>query len=69
MLSAEGKNADERKAWVTLELGRQDAAQYTRRLLLNWRDKLADAERRAEVARQRCRLYSRLLAQAAGDHE
>ncbi|MGH2588834.1 MAG: hypothetical protein ACRDJE_28250, partial [Dehalococcoidia bacterium] len=56
VLSIEGPNAEARKARLTLELA--DDARYQAHLdgLRHARERLADADRRVAVARERCRL-------------
>jgi hypothetical protein len=62
VLSVEGKNAEERKARLTLELA--DDARYAGALadLRVARERLADADRRVLVSRERCRLLRAALA-------
>lgn len=55
-LSIEGKNEPERKARLTLALAAHAGYQETRGAQRETRLRLADAERRAEMARQQCRL-------------
>jgi hypothetical protein len=62
VLTVEGKNAEERKARLTLELA--DDARYRGALadLRAARERLADADRRVLVSRERCRLLRAALA-------
>lgn len=62
VLSIEGPNAEARKARLTLELA--DDARYQAGLgsLRQARERLADADRRVAVARERCRLLRAALA-------
>ena len=67
VLGAVGGNAETRKAAVTLALNEECPAYQT--LLMQSREgrlKLADAERRAELARQRCRLLREAVRLQAG---
>jgi hypothetical protein len=61
VLSIEGPNAEARKARLTLELA--DDARYQAGLdsLRQARERLADADRRVAVARERCRLLRAAL--------
>jgi hypothetical protein len=61
VLSIEGPNAEARKARLTLELA--DDARYQTHLaaLRQARERLADADRRVAVARERCRLLRAAL--------
>ena len=61
VLTVEGKNAEERKARLTLELA--DDARYCGVLadLRSARERLADADRRVLVSRERCRLLRAAL--------
>lgn len=62
VLSIEGPNAEARKARLTLELA--DDARYQSHLtgLRQARERLADADRRVAVAKERCRLLRAALA-------
>jgi hypothetical protein len=62
VLSIEGPNAEARKARLTLELA--DDARYQAHLtaLRQARERLADADRRVAVAKERCRLLRAALA-------
>jgi hypothetical protein len=62
VLSIEGPNAEARKARLTLEL--VDDARYQAHLLSlrQARERLADADRRVAVAKERCRLLRAALA-------
>ena len=62
VLSVEGKNAEERKARLTLELA--DDARYCAVLadLRAARERLADADRRVLISRERCRLLRAAFA-------
>jgi hypothetical protein len=62
VLAVEGRNAEERKARLTLELA--DDARYGGALadLRSARERLADADRRVLVSRERCRLLRAALA-------
>ena len=62
VLSVEGKNAEERKARLTLELA--DDARYQAAFAerSDARERLADADRRVLVGRERCRLLRAVLA-------
>jgi hypothetical protein len=62
VLSVEGRNAEERKARLTLELA--DDARYCGVLadLRTARERLADADRRVLVGRERCRLLRAALS-------
>ena len=62
VLSIEGPNAEARKARLTLELA--DDARYQAHLagLRQARERLADADRRVTVAKERCRLLRAALA-------
>src|SRR3712207_1618412 len=62
VLSIEGPNAEARKARLTLELA--DDARYQSHLLSlrQARERLADADRRVAVAKERCRLLRAALA-------
>ena len=62
VLTVEGRNAEERKARLTLELA--DDARYCGVLadLRAARERLADADRRVLVSRERCRLLRAALA-------
>jgi hypothetical protein len=61
VLSIEGPNAEARKARLTLELA--DDARYQAHLdsIRQARERLADADRRVAVARERCRLLRAAL--------
>ena len=62
VLTIEGGNAETRKARLTLELA--DDARYQAHLgnLRAGRERLADADRRAAIQRERCRLLRATLA-------
>jgi hypothetical protein len=66
VLRVEGPNAEARKARLTLELA--DDARYCGVLadLRTARERLADADRRVLVSRERCRLLRAALNTAAG---
>jgi hypothetical protein len=65
VLTVEGRNAEERKARLTLELA--DDARYCGVLadVRAARERLADADRRVLVSRERCRLLRSALALGA----
>ena len=65
-LTVEGRNEAERKARLTLALHDSSAYEQARVRDRDARFRLADAERRATVARERCRLLRSALALAAG---
>ena len=61
VLSIEGPNAEARKARLTLELADDARYQAHLRALREARERLADADRRVAVARERCRLLRAAL--------
>lgn len=67
-LSAGGANAEERKARLVLAKSTDDRYQDGHSDLLQARCALLDAERRATMAKERCRLLRAALALAVTDH-
>jgi len=61
VLSIEGPNAEARKARLTLELADDARYQGTLADLRRARERLADADRRVAIARERCRLLRAAL--------
>lgn len=66
LLGIEGGNAEQRKARLVLALGDDDRHVRTVQAIDAERARLLDAERRAQVARERCRLLRASLALAGG---
>ena len=62
MLTIEGGNAETRKARLTLALADDPRYQAHVRALAAARERLADADRRATINRERCRLLRATLA-------
>jgi hypothetical protein len=57
-LDIEGRNEAERRARLTLALSQDAAAYALTRAMVDTRQQIHDADRRAEVARQRARLHA-----------
>ncbi len=69
LLSVNGGNAETRKAALGVQLAESPAYQCLISEARMARERLADAERRATILRQRCRLHQSAVAVAIGAHD